>query len=154
VPTIFSFFWGGRTAFVLPPVFKWPHETIKFVVAAGMAEGERLARLAGRYARTLHIVPSNSWIIRRFQRYSDISRKNAQDLGSFAFFRVLSHVLVFFSKNNRNTPGNPFKSNASPKMPGKTIDRSGNSDFSFFHHRSSVDAHSRTRKRLPDGGAD
>ena len=44
-------------------------------------------------------------------------------------FRLLSLVLAFFSKNNRNTLGNPLKTNVWPQMPRKTIDRSGNSDF-------------------------
>ena len=38
----------------------------------GVADARRPARLAGRYARMLHLVPSNSWIIRPIQTFSDI----------------------------------------------------------------------------------
>ena len=44
---------------------------------------------------------------------------------SFAFFRLYSG----FFENIRNVLGNPFQSNTLARMPRKTIDRSGNSDF-------------------------
>jgi len=75
-------------------------------------------------------------LFRGFQTYP----ANAQDLGSFVFFRVLSHVLAFFFKKQSNYPWQPLEKQRPAKMPRKTMDRSGNSDFSTLHHCPSVES--------------
>ena len=61
----------GRTAFVLPSVFNWTCDTIKFVVEGGERTVVPGSPCVALYGNAPDGVP-NSWIIMHFQAFSDI----------------------------------------------------------------------------------